>query len=83
MPRRIPVYDYYAQKERKVYYSFDELSAILNVNEIALVLDICTETVLRHCKKGKLPAFRAGNVWRMRKERLLEYIEQMERASKK
>lgn len=78
MPRRIPAIDYSAHRPRRVVRSFDELPAILDVSDIAIVLNVCTETVLRMCQKGKLPAFKAGTKWRMRKERLVEHIKQLE-----
>ncbi len=47
---------------------------LLTVTEIANYLRVSETTVWRWCSTGKLPAFRIGRGWRVRRSDLDEYI---------
>lgn len=78
MPRRIPIVDYSAPQKRKPIKVFDDLPDILNTEEAADYLGVCNETILRKCKSGEIKSLKVGNVMRIRKERLFEYIIRLE-----
>lgn len=54
----------------------DELAhpPILTVAEVARYLRVSETTVWRWCSSGKLPAFRIGRSWRVRREELSQII---------
>lgn len=43
------------------------LPEVLTVAEVARYLRVCETTVWRWCSRGKLPAFRIGRSWRVRR----------------
>ena len=47
---------------------------VLTVTEVATYLRVSETTVWRWCTTGKLPAFRIGRGWRIRKSDLEHYI---------
>jgi excisionase family DNA binding protein len=51
-------------------------SEVLTVTEIAGYLRVSETTVWRWCNSGKLPAFRIGRSWRMRRTDLERQIRQ-------
>ena len=51
-------------------------SEVLTVNEIAGYLRVSETTVWRWCNTGKLPAFRIGRSWRIRRADLEQHIKQ-------
>jgi excisionase family DNA binding protein len=51
-------------------------SEVLTVNEIAGYLRVSETTVWRWCNSGKLPAFRIGRSWRIRRTDLEQHIKQ-------
>ncbi|MBX0329902.1 helix-turn-helix domain-containing protein [Oscillochloris sp. ZM17-4] len=48
--------------------------AILTVAEVARYLRVSETTVWRWCTSGKLPAFRIGRSWRVRRDTLDQMI---------
>ena len=52
------------------------MTRLLTAREVALVLGVSAETVLRYCRCGKLPGFRlpSGQL-RIREEELDEWLE--------
>ncbi len=51
----------------------------LNVDEVARRFKVNVTTVYRLVQQGKLPAFKVGNQWRFREDRLEEWAESQER----
>lgn len=49
---------------------------MLTVDEIAEYLRVSRATICRWCSTGKLPTFRIGKGWRVRKKDLEHYIDQ-------
>ncbi|MDO8340450.1 MAG: helix-turn-helix domain-containing protein [Candidatus Woesebacteria bacterium] len=47
----------------------------LTLEEVSKKLKVNKATVYRMAKKGKLPAFKFGKVWRVSEKKLLEMIE--------
>lgn len=51
---------------------------LLTAEEAAAYLRVSQYTIWRWCRTGRLPAFRIGRAWRIRKDRLDELIERLE-----
>jgi excisionase family DNA binding protein len=42
----------------------------LSIRQAAMTLSVCTETIKRHLKNGKLRGVKVGRVWRIRRQDL-------------
>ncbi|MFH1782636.1 MAG: helix-turn-helix domain-containing protein [Candidatus Omnitrophota bacterium] len=51
---------------------------ILTIKDVAEFLDIHPMTVYKYVKGGKLPAFKIGTSWRVRKDSIKKWIEENE-----
>ncbi len=51
----------------------------LKIEEVAKRFKVNVTTVYRLVQQGKLPAFKVGNQWRFREDRLEEWVENQER----
>lgn len=54
---------------------------VYDVNEIASILNVHRETVLRQLRNGKLKGFKVGYDWRVTEDQLLEYMNHTKPAS--
>ncbi len=54
-----------------------KLFETLTPNEVAKVLKLHPFTVTRLAREGKLPAFKVGGVWRIRKDEFERWISSM------
>lgn len=57
--------------------SFDNHD-ILTTEEAADYLRVSQYTIWRWCKEGRLPAFQIHRTWRIRKDKLDEFIKELE-----
>jgi len=57
------------------------LPRIYNVKDIAEILSVHKETVLRQLRNGKLKGFKVGYDWRVTEDQLLEYMNNTKPAS--
>ena len=56
---------------------------ILEVKEVAKILKVSTRTVIRLAERGELVAFKVGDLWRLRRSDVDDYIErQIQRRQK-
>ena len=55
-----------------------EIREILTTEEAAEFLRVSQHTIWRWCKTGRLPAFRIGREWRIRREGIEALIEELE-----
>lgn len=55
-----------------------ESKEILEVGEVAAYLGVGNVTVHRWCRDGRLPCFKVGRLWRIRREALDEFLERSE-----
>lgn len=53
----------------------DELE-LLTTSQVAAILKLHRETVKQWCVSGRLPAFKVGKAWRVRRSELQKWIEQ-------
>lgn len=61
--------------------SIEDLPEILTVKQVAEHLGWHTNTVYLRCASGELKSFKSGNLRRIRKQALLEWIAELEGAS--
>ncbi|MDE0225824.1 MAG: helix-turn-helix domain-containing protein [Gammaproteobacteria bacterium] len=47
---------------------------VLTADEAAELLKLSKKTVLRHARRGELPATKVGRVWRFRRSELLAFL---------
>ena len=52
-----------------------EYPDILNVEQVAQVLDVSTKTVYKLLKEKRIRSFKSGREFRIHRERLAEYME--------
>ena len=51
---------------------------VMTVKEIAEYLDVHPMTIYKHVKGGKIPAFKIGTSWRIRRDSIKKWIEENE-----
>lgn len=54
-------------------YNWDEVPAIIDIPYAMMLLGCSRETIRRECQNGGLPAFKVGDMWRIRKDALEAY----------
>jgi excisionase family DNA binding protein len=52
--------------------------ALLSVEEVAEYFGVTTTTVYRWCKEGRIPCLKIGKLWRVRREELVDILEEAE-----
>lgn len=63
--------------------SFENLPDILLANEVAAYLDLSAETVRDYMRRGLIRASKQGRHYRVRKEWLMDYLDESARSSTK
>lgn len=58
--------------KKKHYLSWNEVPALMNLEETALLMGLSIESVRRYCVLGDIPAVQIGKQWRVDKERLMK-----------
>ena len=54
----------------------EPMEALMTLEEVAGYFRLSKDTVYRMAQAGKIPAFKAGNQWRFRKEDMDAWIEE-------
>jgi excisionase family DNA binding protein len=57
------------------------LPRVFDVKEVAAILNVHKETVLRQLRNGKLKGFKVGYDWRVNEDQLSEYMNNSKPAS--
>ena len=57
---------------KKNYLSWNEVPALMTIEEAGLLLGLSIESVRRYCVLGDIPAVQIGKQWRIDKERLMK-----------
>ena len=52
-----------------------ELREVMNVDQAARYLGVSPDTLYKYLSEGKLPAFKLGNRWRLKKSTLDRWME--------
>lgn len=58
--------------KKKNYLSWNEVPALMTIEEAGLLLGLSIESVRRYCVLGDIPAIQIGKQWRIDKERLMK-----------
>ena len=51
---------------------------VMTVKDVASYLDVHPMTIYKYVKDGRIPAFKIGNSWRIRKDSMQKWIKQNE-----
>jgi excisionase family DNA binding protein len=57
-----------------------ELREVMNVEQAARYLGVSPDTLYKYLSEGKLPAFKLGNRWRLKKSTLDRWMEKQSKA---
>ena len=57
---------------KKDYLSWNEVPALLNLEEASILLGLSVDSVRRYCVIGEIPAIQLGRQWRVDKEGLMK-----------
>jgi excisionase family DNA binding protein len=58
--------------KQKAYLSWDEVPALIDIEQAALLLGLSIESVRRYCLTKDIPAVQIGKQWRIDKQKLME-----------
>lgn len=60
-----------------IYYrDWDELPVLLTLSQVAILLDITLDTAQKWAKKGKIPAVKIADQWRVEKQAIQNMFNQ-------
>ena len=57
---------------QKVYLSWDEVPALIDIEQASQLLGLNIESVRRYCLIGDIPAVQIGKLWRIDKRLLMK-----------
>ena len=60
----------------------NETKEVLTVKDIAEYMDMHPMTIYKYVKDGKIPAFKIGSSWRIRKDSIQKWIKKSEQQKK-
>lgn len=58
--------------KKKQYLTWNDVPALLSIEEAAVLLGLSIESVRRYCLTGDIPATQIGKQWRIDKEKLMK-----------
>lgn len=61
-------------RRAKYYADWREVPLIMQPDDVAKLLGVCTKTVLDQLRAGTLPGIKIGPQWRISKEALMEHL---------
>ena len=70
------------EKEKKMIDESQKTDEIMTITEVAEYLKISEVTTYKLVQEGKMPAFKIGRHWRIKKSDLTEFIETLKRSEK-
>ena len=62
-------------KNKGYIYNWDEIPIIVAPYYVADLLKCSVDLIYKDCRKGKLKAFKVGDLWRIRKDSLIAYTQ--------
>lgn len=57
---------------KKNYLTWNEVPALMTLEEAGLLLGLSVESVRRYCVSKDIPAVQIGRLWRIDKQKLME-----------
>ncbi len=57
---------------KKKYLSWNEVPALIDLEQASILLGLSIESVRRYCVIGDIPAIQIGKQWRIDKEKLMK-----------
>lgn len=61
-------------KKRDYITNWNDIPLIVDPPYVAWLLGCSRENVRKMCQSGKIKAFKVGDMWRIKKESIVEYI---------
>lgn len=61
------------KKNQDYIYNWDAVPLIVDIPYLMRLLGCSREKVRMECQSGRLPAFKVGDMWRVRKDDLIAY----------
>ena len=62
-------------KNKGYIYNWDEIPIIVDPYYVADLLKCSVDLIYKDCRKGRLKAFKVGDMWRIRKDNLIAYTQ--------
>ncbi len=59
-----------------------KLKDVMTIKDVAEYLDVHPMTIYKYVKNGKIPAFKIGTSWRIRKDSINKWMKDNERCGK-
>ena len=56
----------------KTYYTWNDVPALIDLEQAAVLLGLSVESVRRYCVTKDLPAIQIGKQWRIDKQKLMK-----------
>ena len=60
--------------KRTSFTRWEDVPVIIDLPYVSMLVGLTYEYLTTLCKKGKLPAFKIGNSWRVEKSDLIDWI---------
>lgn len=61
------------KKLKNLVYNWDTVPVVVDPRYVAIIMGCSEDKVRKECQSGKLPAFKFGGMWRIRKDVLEAY----------
>lgn len=58
--------------KQRIYYSWNDVPALIDLEQAAVLLGLSVDSVRRYCVTKDLPAVQIGKQWRIDKEKLMK-----------
>ena len=62
-------------KNKGYIYNWDEIPIIVDPYYVSDLLKCSVDLIYKDCRKGRLKAFKVGDMWRIRKDNLIAYTQ--------
>lgn len=63
------------KSKNKYVTNWDDVPVVIDLPYVAHLLGCSRENARRMCQRGDIKAFKVGDMWRVRKEAVFEYME--------
>lgn len=70
-------------RPKSLIYNWDSVPIVFDIPIMVKIIGKSYDTIKKMCQKGQIPAFKAGNEWRFRKDSIQKWIDDQETQSRK
>lgn len=61
------------KRNPNLIYNWDDVPIVIDPPYAARLLGCSVQLIRKNCQSGKIPAFKIGDMWRIRKEDIIAY----------